>query len=166
MRKNKIFGRLLLIFSSFCVFAACSPPIGHIYDSSGLSNHDDFWTVPRRQVYNLGDDFVRTEDLWVFALSQGMIERVNTNDVTIRMVTNPNAAVPEDPITIYGNGNGNGNGNRYTLASHIGKGRKLIIVAYGGMTAEYSIEIMDPLGILDDEEGEGENGSGGVWILW
>jgi len=163
VQEYKIIRRLLIIFSFFCILAACSPPIGHIFNSSGPSlNHDDFWTVPRRQVYNIGDDFVRTEDLWVFALSQGVVERVDTKNVTISIITNPDAATPGDPLTIYGNGNG----SRYTLAVHIGKGRKLITVTYGGMTAEYSIEILDPLGILDSDGGEDGSNTGGVWILW
>ena len=170
MQEYKIIRKLLIIFSFFCILAACSNPIGHIFDSSGPSlNHDDFWTVPRRQVYNLGDNFKRSEDLWVFALSQGIVERVDINYVKISIITNPNAATPDDPITIYGgsNGNGNGNGNGFLLSAYIGKGRKVIIVDYGGRTAEYSIEIMDPYGIIDDGPGGGgENGSGGVQISW
>jgi len=152
------------------ILVACGPPIGYIGGSGGsfTGDHDDFWTVPRRQVYNLGDDFVRAEDLWVFATASGAVMRIDVDNVIISLVTNPSASTPDAPITIFSNGNGNGYGNGngrsvYTLGTHIGKGRKLIIVSYDGMIAEYSIEIMDPFGLDSDD---GSEDGGGVWIRW
>jgi len=162
--------KLIIIFPVVFILAACGPPIGHISspDSIVIGDHDDFWTVPRRQTYNLGDDFVRTDDLWVFISSNGAVQRINTERVAIRLITNPNASTPDAAITmsgdVNGNGNGNGNGYRgYTLGTHIGKGRKIIIVSYDGMNAEYSIEILDPLGLDSDD---GNEDGGGVWIKW
>jgi len=160
--------KLLIIFPLAYILAACGPPVGHIGGgySGVVQIHDDFWVVPRRQVYNLGDDFLSREDLWLFASSRGVVQRVNLGNVVISMVINPDSATPNNPIIIFGNGNGNGNGNgyAYTLGSHIGRGRKLIIATYRGIEAEYSVEILDPHGLGGDDDDD-EPG-GGIIIGW
>jgi len=158
--------KLILICSLAYTLAACGLPVGHIGGGySGIAQiHDDFWVVPRRQVYNLGDDFVSNEDLWPFASSRGMVQRVSLYDVVIHLVRNPDSATRDEPIVVFGNGNGNGNGYAFNLGPFIiGRGRKLIIVTYRGIKAEYSIEILDPYDLADDDD---DVNGGGISIGW
>jgi len=148
---------LLLAISgiSTALCAACARPTGPIHESN--ANYDNLWTVPRRQVYKIGDDFVRSDDMWVFASVQGSVESIDVNKVTISLITNPDAAEPDEPIVIA-------NGE-YTLAVHVGKGRKLVTVTYNKMIAEYSIHIEDPNELVPVDPNETDDAPA-IIIIW
>ena len=159
------FLKIFIILAVSFVVIGCRQPVGAISDGGTPPrpdvDHDAFWTVPRRQVYNLGDYFERNNDLWVFATSQGILEEIPVNRVSISIVRNPDAAVPSDPIDI--------DGNEFRLvAATVGAGRKLIVVSYGDKTAEYSIEVQDPHSLDPRDDPENGNGSGGtgIGIIW
>lgn len=152
---NKAFWFINIIVSFAIV--SCTP-VGYIHDDDSGANVDDFWTIPRRQYYILGDNFVRTSDLRAFASYQGMVESIPTDKVEISLVRNPNATRPDDPIPII-------NGQYRLIDSVVGTGRKLIIVTYGGKTDEYSIEIRNPDGSADPDDFGGSGGSG-IGIIW
>jgi len=139
-------------------FAACAP-IGSAF--TGSTTYDDFWTVPRRQTYNLSEYFNRSSDLWVFASSMGAVESIPVNNVEISLITNPGAAVP-NVINMLGQSS---SGNTYMLIASVGTGRKLVVVTYGGSRAEYSIEVEDPYG-LGDPNGNGNGNGSGIGIFW
>ena len=122
-------------------------------------DYNDFWTVPKRNVYNLGDYFDRNSDLLAFALSSGNVIPVPVDQVTISIISNPNSTDPDEPIPV--------SGNTYRLSSNVGSGRKLIVVTYEDKTTEYSIEVMDPhsLDPGNGGGGGGDNGSG-IGITW
>jgi len=142
-----ILRKLLIIFAALYTLAGCSP-LGHIYDQA---DHNALWAVPRRLVYNLGDDFVRSTDLWVFvSYFGGTMEPIDVNLVDISLITN---RIGNDPIEID---------EALSISSYVGAGRKLIQISYGNMTADYSIEVNDPFGFF--EPGDGDNT--GVIIEW
>ena len=147
-----------IVIVSFAVLS-CSP-VGYIHDeaSGTIADVDDFWTVPQRQYYILGDDFVRTSDLRAFASHQGMVEAIPTSKVEISMVKNPDATRPADPLPIA-------NGQYRLIASIVGTGRKQIIVNYGGRTAQYSIEVRNPDGSVDPGD-SGSNAGSGLGVIW
>ena len=156
---SKLPGFLIIIIVSFAVLS-CSPPIGYIKGGSGSgADFDDFWTVPRRNVYNLGDGFERASDLWVFASKNGIVQKIPVDDVTIGIVKNPDIETPDEPIIIK-------NGKYNLVATVVGAGRKLIVVTYGDKTAKYSIEVMDPSGLIDNNgKGDGEGSTIGIkWL--
>jgi len=136
--------------------AACTP-IGSVF--TGSTSSDDFWTVPQRQAYNILDSFDRNSDLRVFSSSQGAVETISTKKVEISLITNPGLGIPNvinmlDPSSV---------GDTYRLAVRVGTGRKLVVVKYGNSTAEYSIEVADPDGLVDPI-GNGEGS--GIGIFW
>jgi len=146
----------IIVIVSFAV-ASCTP-IGTIHDSDPGADVDDFWTVPQRQYYTLGDNFVRDKDMRAFASSQGMIESIPADSVEINLVKYPDAAEPGEPIHID-------NGKYRLVWAIVGTGRKQVIVSYGSKTAEYSIEIRNPDGSTDPlEPGNGEGS--GISITW
>ena len=149
---------IITIIVASCAVFSCAPPIGTIKRGSAVAgNLDEFWTVPRRQYYIHGDDFVRKNDLWAFASYNGLVETIPIEKVEISLVKNPRAAPAAwDTINIK-------NG-AYTLVSSVGTGQKLIRVTYENMTAEYSIEVRNPDGTRDPEDNNG-NGSS-VIIKW
>jgi hypothetical protein len=132
------------------ILAACAP-IGFV----GADSPDDFWTVPRRQVYDEGNNFVRADDLWVFVSAGGVVQKIDVKQVTIKLIKNPNVdkANPKNSVSI--------NSVTPLTRSYAGVGRKLVTVSYKGLTAEYSIEIQsvfdpgpDGPGFLTGDDGE------------
>ena len=146
----------IIILVSFAV-VSCTP-VGYIHDNDSGADVDDFWTVPRRQYYTLGNYFVRTSDLRAFASYQGMVESIPADKVEISLVKNPDAAAPDAPIPIV-------NGQYRLVDSIVGTGRKLIIVTYGGKIDEYSIEVRNLDGSVDPGDSGGGEGSG-LGIIW
>jgi hypothetical protein len=136
------------------VLAACAP-IGFV----GADSPDDFWIVPRRQVYDEGNNFVRADDLWVFTSSGGVVQKIDVKQVTIKLIKNPNVdkSHPGNSVSI--------NSVTTLTRSYAGVGRKLVTVSYKGLTAEYSIEIQ---AIFDpDSDGPGfRMGDDGELIWW
>jgi len=153
---SRLPGFIIIIIVSFAV-VSCAP-IGTIHGDDPGAVVDDFWTIPQRQYYTLGDNFVRASDLRAFASHQGMVESIPINSVEISLIRNPDAETkPDDPIPIV-------NGQYKLVDSNVGTGRKLIIVTYGSKTADYSIEVRNPDGTTDpfDPGGEGS----GIGIIW
>ena len=142
-------------------FTACTP-MGSVFTND--SDYDDFWTVPRRQTYNLGDSFNRDNDLWVFASNRGIVEAVSSKKVEIGLITNPGSA----NIAIITMLDESSSDDTYRLTdSNVGTGRKLIVVTFGDNAAEYSIEVTDPLGVSGGNGAGDENGDGSViGIIW
>jgi len=154
---NRTLWFFIIITVSLAV-VSCGYPFGYIHDDDSETNFDDFWIMPQRQYYTLGDNFVRTKDMRAFTSSQGLVKSIPADKVEISLVKNPGAAVPDAPIPII-------NGQYRLIASIVGTGSKLIIVAYGDKTDEYWIEIRNPDGSIDpDDKGKGEGS--GVGINW
>ena len=125
----------VLLFSLF--FTGCAPPVGQL---SGEVALDELLAVPQRMVYDLGDTFKRDTDLTVFASFSGNLQPIPINRVTINVIEDVDS--PQDSIPV--------NGEYWMVVP----GRKIISIAYNGLSAEYSIEVKDPYGI------GGGNGSG------
>ncbi|MCL2139336.1 MAG: hypothetical protein FWH41_07375 [Treponema sp.] len=155
LRVLKIFIFITILFA----FGSCVPPIGYV---SGSGDYDDFWTVPRRAEYNLGEYFVRVNDLWAFASYRGIVENIPVNKVEIGIIKDPDAATPSAPIPML-------NGEYRLVDSVVGTGRKIITVSYENKIAEYSITIVDPSNVggpgTDPGNGDDEDSSG-IGIKW
>jgi len=152
---NRVFWFIIIIVS-FAVVSCV--PIGTIHGSDSGADVDDFWTIPQRQYYTLGDNYERTKDMRAFASSHGLVESIPADSVKISLVKNPSAANPDTPIPIV-------NGQYRLISSIVGTGSKRIIVAYGSKTAEYWIEIRNTDGTIDPgDEGSGEGS--GIGIIW
>jgi len=145
--------KIFIITVSWCVIAACSAPIGTIERDAAI---DDFWLVPRRQVYYVGDYFNKNNDLWLFFSDRGIVQQIPVRDAALKLISNPNAAEPREyPITE----------DTLRLLNDIGIGRKIIEASYGNKTAEYSIEIMDPYNLTPDDPPAGD-GETGFEVMW
>jgi len=157
MSKGMTSGIFIILF--VCALASCGPPIGYV-GSSLVGSLDDFWTVPRRQVYDEGSSFIKADDLWVFASSRGIVQKIDVYQVTIEFEINPDDSNPAQIVPVPPNG-----AEFILLKSVVGVGRKLVRVSHNGMTAEYSIEIQDLTG--GGGNGNGSDDSGfGEFIVW
>ena len=154
------------LFSIILVYtlASCAPPMGYVGGSSGFTSPvDDFWAVPRRQTYDEGSLFVKAEDLWVFASSMGVVQKIDINQVAIELEINPDdldkpaQIVPIPP---------NGNGGFRLLKTVVGVGRKVVTVSYNGMLATYSITIDDLTGSNGNNGNGDDDGTFGGFIKW
>ena len=148
----------LFIIFLVCTLAACAP-FGPIYESVS-SNQDDFWIVPQRIAYDEGSDFVRADDLRVFSSGSGTVQSVDIKQVTIRLIIDPEGDPdnPDNRVSI----------NTVTRLSRslVGVGRKLVIVSYKGMSAQYSIEIQDLTGSGPDPKTGDDDKTFGGFIKW
>ena len=151
---------LILLFITIIGFSACSSPIGSIRYGVQDRNYDDFWAVPRRTVYYLGDYFVKNNDLWIFASSRGIVESIPVSIVTIEVIRNPDDTAPEDTIEIT-----NGSFRLEDMPTGVGTGRKIVRVSYSGKIAEYSINVSDPYDI-GPGNGNGNGDGPGIGIIW
>jgi hypothetical protein len=134
--------RFFLILIAACTAVGCSSPVGSI---GGSGAPDLFWAVPCRIAYNTGDRLMPDSDLRVFASYRGVVESVPLKQVKIGIAGNP-----ERPdILIYFSPD-----KWYPLEN---KGRKIVVVEYGEVSASYSIEVSDAP--------KGEVGSG-IIIEW
>jgi len=154
---NRTLWFFIIIVVSLAV-VSCGYPFGYIHDDSetGL---DDFWVVPQRQYYTLGDSFVRAKDMCAFTSSQGLVKSIPADKVEINLFRKPSDEEPDPPPIPIVKG-------QYKLdEGEVGTGSKLIIVTYGGKTDEYWIEIRDLHGNVDpDDQGSGEGS--GIGINW
>jgi len=154
---KRALGLSCIIIISLAVIG-CGYPMGQTHDDVTRADVDDFWTVPKRVYYTLGDSFVRTKDLHAFASAQGLVETIPTDSVEISIVRNPDAEEPDDPIKVV-------NGQYRLVSSVVGTGSKLVIVAYAGKTDEYWIEIRNPDGTIEPDDMDIGEGSG-IGIIW
>jgi hypothetical protein len=151
-RLSNFFYFIIIIAAAWCV-SACASPLGTIDKDVSVN---DFWLVPRRQVYNVGDYFNKNNDLWVFSSKSGSVEQVPVGKVELKLLSNPSAPKPDEYLVTE---------DTLRLLNGIGIGRKIIVVSYGEKTAEYSIEIMDPHNLTPDDPptGDGESGFDLIW---
>jgi len=146
--------KTISLIISCCFIAACFSPIGTIEKDESV---DDFWLVSRRQVYNVGDDFNKNNDLWAFTSDRGIVNRISAGDVTLKLISDPNSKEPKEyPIT----------DDTLHLINGIGTGRKIIEATYGVRTAEYSIEILDPYKVSDPDAPPAGDGESGFEVVW
>jgi len=141
------FYKFILILIAALAAASCGPPIGNI---GGYGNDDLLWTVPNRVAYDLNDLFMRNSDYQVFVSYRGVIQHVPNNQVKVAVAEDPDFSDEREYIPLDEN---------YSLRT---QGRKLIVVEYGELSADYSIEVRDPFGLGG---GGGNNNSGGTGII-
>ena len=137
----------------FLSFTGCAPPVGQLSDSAL-----ELLVVPQRMVYNPGDLFQRDSDLSVFTSSNGILTPVNIATVDISIKEDPTR--PDSASLVNG---------KYQL---IYTGRKIIVLSYQGLTAEYSIEVRNLNGgnggggnvIIGDGSGSSLGNNGIKWV--
>jgi hypothetical protein len=119
--------RVFLITACFAVCAAsgCSSPFGSI---GGILT-DLFWVVPDKDVYDLGEEFLRG-DMQVFVSYRGVEQTIPVDKVVIGIAEDPELPDNLEYIPVDGN---------YPLEN---EGEKLVVVEYGSMSASYSIKVV------------------------
>jgi len=143
--------KLIIIIAISYTLAGCTP-VGSVYDDQERS----LWAVPRRQVYNVGQYFDLDKDIWAFfSYPTGTTEPVDVTRLTIHILPNTNG---NQPIPV--------NYPRTMLTSTVGKGNKTVRITCEGKTAEYSIEVNDPLGLVAPEDDDSIEIGGGMGIIW
>ena len=145
--KSRLFKFIVILVVALAA-ANCGPPIGSI---GGYGDTDLLWTVPNRVAYDLNDLFLRNSDYQVFVSYRGVIQYVPNDQVKVAIAEDPDFSDEREYIPLDEN---------YPLSS---QGRKLIMVEYNDLSAQYSIEVRDPFGL----GGTGGSDSGtGIIIEW
>jgi len=146
--------KFFIVIVVACTVIGCSPPIGSIGGGGSGSNADgdELTAVPKRTIYNIPQEFLRDNDLSVFASYRGLLHKIPIDEVEISIVEDlsdsdiKNPVLPNEP---------------YPFES---KGQKMILVEYNNMSDTYYIDVLDPL-----DMGGGGGGTGdapGIEIIW
>jgi len=145
---------ILLIFSIICSFASCSVPLGSIESSKNKYTIESMWLIPRRQLYQIDDKFMRDEDfkLYIVDKREGVVE-----------ILPP--FTPENGVTVEITGNINlSNEFREMIeTTHHALhqvGRHIITVTFAEKSDYYSIEVFSP------NNGNTLGGDDGIGIIW
>jgi len=138
-------GRLCRIFVIFIVAytaAGCFSPVGSI---DGPETVDLLWVEPKCVEFKLGDTFIPSRDMAVFALYGGVVRSISLSLVEIGIA---DAAISENLKPV-----------RYDTGCPLDKlGKKIIVVRYGGLSTSYYIEVLDSVG--------NETTTGIITIIW
>jgi len=146
--KSRLYKYFLILIAALAA-AGCGPPIGSI---GGYGDTDLLWTVPNRVAYDLNDLFMRNSDYQVFVSYRGIIQYVPNDQVKVAIAEDPDFSDEREYIPLDEN---------YALLS---EGRKLIVVEYNDLSAQYSIEVRDPFGLGGN--GGNESSGSGIIIEW
>ena len=146
----------------FVIFAftalSCGSPIGEI---GGNGSTDYFLeVVPKRTYYDLGNLFRRNEDLNVYIINHGVLQRIPDSAFDLHINDDPDGGGFGEPVWLRIEHLVNG------TVGHVldTKGRKLIRVDYEDLEPQYySIEVKDP---LDNPPDELDEDGSGIIIKW
>jgi len=147
-----------LICALIIVLTSCSP-LGFL----GVDPvYDTIWAEPKRLFYNLGESYIPSQELTVYATYRNHTEKIPLSRVALSIVVRPGIS----------RSGANGVGEEYDIpgdelfldATLIGKGRKQIIVTLDNYVTSYYIMIDDPFNLDPDDEEDPDGG--GIGIIW
>jgi len=146
---------ILIIFSVLCALTNCSLPIGTL-ERKQLDEVESIWLIPRRQLYQLDEKFMRDEDFQLYAVDNGMVWEVlppftQANGVLVEIAGHIGLST-EFHQPLYGKDN--------THHPFYVIGRHIVNVTYGGKSSWYSIEVFAP------NNGNTLGGDDGIGIIW
>jgi len=146
---------ILIISSIMCALTNCSQPIGTL-EHSFSDEVDSIFLVPRRQLYQLDEKFIRDEDFQLFAVDGGMVLEIlppftEANRVYVELSGHIGLST-EFHQKLYGKEN--------THHPFYVIGRHIVTVTYGGKSSWYSIEVFAPT------NGNTLGGDDGIGIIW
>jgi hypothetical protein len=106
--------------------------------------------------YNVNDLFLRHNDLSVLVSYQGRVQPIAVDEVDLSIIEDPDWTDEQSPMP---------DDIPYRLEE---KGRKVIVVTYGKLSARYSIMVKDPFDLSGSGGNGGGEGSGIIveWVLW
>jgi len=149
----KKFVFILFLLIPIFVLTNCSQPIGNLEDSLGKTDFegDSMWLVPKRQLYQIDERFLRNEDFQIFMVdSQKGVVSVPPTTPGVR-------------VTLSGNHNLSTEFIQPVITTHhqfFIVGRHIVTVEYSGRSSNYSLEVFSP------NNGNSIGGDGGIGIIW
>jgi hypothetical protein len=152
-------GFFIVIISAVVIGAAsCTPitPVGYIGggDSSPSGGIDSLLVVPHRSLYSVNDMLSRGNDFSVFVYYvNNTMAKIPAGKVDIGIIENLNDPdVMNVPLE-----------DDYCFLSD---GIKGIVVFYNNISAQYMVQVIDPVGIGGGSSGESGGNNPGVIIKW
>jgi hypothetical protein len=149
----KQFVIILSIFSLMCL-TGCSKPIGDIYGGGGgggrISDADLMWLVPRRQLYQIDERFLRNEDFQIFIADKGHIMEIPASTSGVRVIISGDHNLTTEFRELVNT----------THHQFFRVGRHVITVDFDDKSANYSLEVFSP------SDGAGIGGDDGIGIIW
>jgi len=143
---------LLLLIFPLIVLANCSLPIGSIESGGPSINRtgDSMWLVPRRQLYQIDERFLRNEDFQVFLVEDGVVSEILPNTQGLRVLLSGNHNLSTEFVELVTS----------THHAFFRVGRHVITVEYADRSASYSLEVFSP------NNGNSIGGDDGIGIIW
>jgi hypothetical protein len=133
--------------------AGCSQPIGDIYGGGGSGANyttETMWLVPRRQLYQIDERFLRNEDFQIFIVDKSNVMEIpsHTPGVTVVLSGDHNLSTEFSELVDT------------THHQFFRVGRHIVTVDFNDKSANYSLEVFSP------NNGGGINGDDGIGIIW
>jgi hypothetical protein len=153
--KRFVFAIFLIFSIIMCALTGCSVPIGSLEGGNPSNNYavEAMWLVPRRQLYQIDEKFLRDEDFQIFIVDHGGVVEVLP----------PFNAKSGIEIEISGNHNLSNEFHFVVDSTHYPfytVGTHRITVTYRQKSAWYAVEVFSP------NNGNSLGGDGGIGIIW
>jgi hypothetical protein len=159
---NYLRGFFIVIISALAMGAAgCTPvePAGFTGGGGGggmgpSAAIDSLLVVPHRSLYSVNDNLWRRYDFSVFAhYANNTMAEIPSETVEVGIIedlTDPDTITPcginDNPI-------------------FLSYGTKGVVVSYNNLSAQYTVQVLDPLGVGGDPGGGGGSGGNGPGII-
>jgi hypothetical protein len=151
---------IFIIFSVICALTSCSIPIGTLENNKANYQVDIMWLVPRRQLYQLDEKFVRMRppdnqekeaDFQIFIVDKGGVVEIPPEDpgVTVEIRSGIIDLPSETRVPVT---------TPYHTFYKVGTHR--VFVTFGGKEAWYALEVFSP------NNGNSLGGDDGIGIIW
>jgi hypothetical protein len=144
--------RLIFPVCVLVLAGSCSQPVGTIENRDGggdghTGKGDTLWLIPRRQLYEYGENFRRDDDFQIFIVEDSDVLEISpsTPGVSVAIVPPPYEELKSVQSSI--------------LNLSFTTGRHIVKVDYAGKEGNYSIDVRangDTIG----------GGDGGIGIIW
>jgi hypothetical protein len=152
------YGFFILLIIALVTGAGCTPaaPVGATGSGSGTPAGaiDSLLVVPHRSLYSVNDVLMRGNDFSAFAhYSNNTIAKIPADQVGIGIIEDlgsPDTVTPVPPEN-----------NHYFIS----EGTKGVVVTYDNISAQYTVQVLDPFDIGGSTGGSGGNGPG-IVITW
>lgn len=141
--------------SAACTLAA---PVGFIGGGDGAPSGaiDSLLVVPHRSLYSVNDVLSRGNDFSVFAhYANNTIVKIPAGKVGIGIIENFRDPAPE-VMNVSPEDN-------YCFLSD---GTKGVVVSYNNISAQYTVQVIDPFGIGGESSNENGANGPGITIKW
>jgi hypothetical protein len=154
-------GFFIVIISALAMGAAGCTPVGPLGATGGAGGGgpsglvESLLVVPHRSLYSVNDTLWRRYDFSVFAHhADNTIVKISSDAVEIGIIEDLNNPGSVTPCPLEDN------------PLFTSEGSKGVVVSYNNLSAQYTVQVLDPSGMGGGNSGGGGGNGPGITITW